>query len=112
MEGERREGGELLFRAADIAAGRIYMLSMSKLLIPLPTSNQPTPFTPVQLSGHALPTFDTNSTFDSEAPSVARDASMLARCSSPPIDRKFEINVSEIDGFIDSSRTIVFQSCN
>lgn len=46
--------------------GRIYMLSMSKLLIPLPPSNQPTPFAPVQLPGHALPTFDTNSTFDTK----------------------------------------------
>lgn len=42
------------------------MLSMSKLLIPLPPSNQPTPFAPVQLPGHALPTFDTNSTFDTK----------------------------------------------
>lgn len=109
MEGERREGGELLFRAADIAAGRIYMLSMSKLLIPLPTFNQPTPFAPVQLSGHGCP-----SDFRYELDFRQRDAKrrMLARCSSPSIDRKFEITLSEIDGFIDSSRTIVFQSCN
>lgn len=46
------------------------MLSMSKLLIPLPPSNQPTPFTLSNYPDMPFMPFDTNSTFDSGASHV------------------------------------------